>query len=75
MKAQKLRTECYLPKSEKRSTCRNEARVNIDTELHTGTGCSNVLSNNRITIDRDSGIHKSARQNDSKEFHHKEISI
>lgn len=53
----------------------NEAGVNIGTKLHTGTGWSSVLSNNRITIDRDSGIHKSARQNDSKEFHHKEISI
>lgn len=75
MKSQKLRTECYLPKSEKRSAHRNEAGVNIGTKLYTGTGWSSVLSNNRITIDRDSGIHKSARQNDSKEFHHKEISI
>lgn len=57
------------------NACRNETGMNLGTELHTGTGWSNVLSNNKITIDRDGGIHKNARQNDSKEFYHKEISI
>lgn len=49
--------------------------MNLGTELHTGTGWSNVLPNNKISIDRDGGIHKNARQNDFKEFYHKEISI